>query len=238
MKRLLVLFLALAGVSAGALNLSSALAAPAPTKPGAMTAGPTSVTQHSAKLNGVVDPNGSATTYRFQYGKSTSYGTQTPTAPATGSGKHISVSATVSNLTSGTTYHYRLVATNSKGTTFGSDKQFMTAAATGPPSRIALFGRTAFVSPTHVFGVFVGCIGPSQCTGSMKVTHNGKVIGQRSAFFVASNDGGIVHLTLNHAGRVALSHAPNHHLAATVTVRGLNGTTGNSSKNVTIVPFS
>jgi hypothetical protein len=238
MKRLFVLVLALAGVSAGALNLSSALAAPPTAKPGVNTQPATAVNMHSATLNGVVDPNGLATTYKFQYGKTTTYGTTTPIKPATGSGKHISVSATVSNLASGTTYHYRLVATNSKGTTLGGDKQFTTAASTKPPSRIALFGHTAFVSPTHVFGVFVGCIGPSQCTGSMKVTHNGTVIGQRSAFFVASNDGGIVHLTLNHAGRVALSHAPNHHLAATVTVKGLNGTTGNSSKNVTIVPFS
>jgi hypothetical protein len=143
------------------------------------------------------------------------------------------VSANVSNLAAKTTYHYRLVATNSAGTTFGGDRQFTT-----PGSRLALFGHTAFVSPTHEFGVFVGCIGQSQCAGSMKVTHNGKVIGQRSAFFVSGNNGGIVHLTLNHAGRVALSHAHNHHLAATVTVQGLNGTTGNSSTSVTIAPFS
>jgi hypothetical protein len=234
MKRLFVLFLA--GVAASAFNVSSAVAAPATAKPGAVTAAPTAITQHGAKLNGVVDPNGLATTYHFQYGKTTSYGSLTPTATA-GTGKHVSVSATVNNLAAGTTYHFRLVATNAKGTALGGDKQFTTKAAP-PSSRLALFGQTAFASPTHVFGVFVGCIGPSQCTGSMKVTHNGKVIGQRSTFFVAANDGGIVHLTLNHTGQVALAHAPNHHLAATVNVTGLNGTTGNSTKNVTIVPFS
>jgi phosphodiesterase/alkaline phosphatase D-like protein len=37
-----------------------------------------------------------------------------------------SVSETVSGLSADTTYHYRLVATNSSGTSYGSDRSFQT----------------------------------------------------------------------------------------------------------------
>jgi hypothetical protein len=216
----------------------SASPARAATPPKAVTGAATAVTQSGAKLNGTVDPNGTATTYHFNYGPTANYGAQTANG-TTGTGtKPVNVSRPLTGLASGTTYHYRLVATNSGGTSNGLDQTFTTNGPPPVPSRLALFGQTAFASPTHVFGVFVGCIGSLQCTGSMKVVHNGKVIGQRSKFYVAGNDGGIVHLTLNGTGRTFLAHAPKHHLSATVTVTGLNGTTGNSSKAVTIVPFS
>jgi hypothetical protein len=36
-------------------------------------------------------------------------------------------------LAAGTTYHFRIVATNSAGTRYGSDRTFTTLSATGPP---------------------------------------------------------------------------------------------------------
>ncbi len=110
--------------------------------------------------------------------------------------------------------------------------------ASPPASRLALFGHTAFVSQTHVFGVFVGCFGTRTCSGNMTVTASGKVIGRRSLYFVGANDGGIVHLTLNSTGRRLLARAPGHHLGANVTVNGINPTAGHTSRTVTIVPFS
>ncbi len=55
---------------------------------------------------------------------------------AAGSGLPQAVSATLSNLPPGTTFHYRLDASNSQGTTSGSDQTFTTANAggAGPPS--------------------------------------------------------------------------------------------------------
>ncbi len=234
MRKTLVL-LATAG-SLGALgSLSPALAA---TPPKAVTGAATAVTQSGAKLNGTVDPNGTATSYHFNYGLTANYGSQTPNSTSGTGTKPVNVSRTLTGLAPATTYHYRLVAANGNGTSNGLDQTFKTNGQPPAPSRLALFGNTAFVSPSHVFGVFVGCIGSLQCTGSMKVLRSGKVIGSRTTFFVAGNDGGIVHLTLNSAGRSALAHAPGHKLRATVTVTGLNGTTGNSSKVVTIVPFN
>jgi hypothetical protein len=234
MRKTLILIATLGSlVALGSLN--TAFAAPAPK---AVTGSATAVTQSGAKLSGTVDPNGTATSYHFSYGPTANYGSQTPNS-TTGTGTQpVNVTRTLTGLASGTTYHYRLVASNGNGSSNGLDRTFTTNGPPQNPSRLALFGQTAFASSTHVFGVFVGCIGTLQCTGSMKVVRGTTIIGSRSAFFVGADDGGIVHLTLNHAGRSALAHAPRHHLRATVTVTGLNGTTGNSSKIVTIVPFS
>ena len=68
-----------------------------------------------------VNPSGTATTWLVEYGTSTSYGTKT-TAASVGSGTTAqSVSAPLSSLKPGTTYHYRFVATSSAGTGTGAD---------------------------------------------------------------------------------------------------------------------
>lgn len=237
MRRMLILAVSALGIlAAGALTpLGSAIGASSAT-PTATTGDATNVSQNLATLNGTVNPNGTATTYVFQYGTTTAYGSTSSAASAGAGTAPVAAARNVTGLAPGTTYHYRIVATNSQNKkAFGLDRTFTTQST---PSRVALFGHTAFVSPSHVFGVFVGCFGPSTCSGNMKVTASGRVIGQRSLFLVAPNDGGIVHLTLNRTGRILLARARGHHLGATAEVNGINGTTGQSKTNVTIVPFS
>jgi hypothetical protein len=91
------------------------------TAQGASTAG--------ATLTGTVDPHGNATSWYFQYGTTTGYGSQTPTKSAGSGTASTGVSAVVSKLVAGTTYHYRLVATSPAGTTNGSDVTFTTVSA-------------------------------------------------------------------------------------------------------------
>jgi trimeric autotransporter adhesin len=86
----------------------------------------------SATLNGTVNPNGAGATYWFQYGTTTSYGLQTGSHGAGGGTSDQHVSASLSGLVAGTTYHFRLVAQNSGGTTDGQDQTFTTAAANAP----------------------------------------------------------------------------------------------------------
>lgn len=86
----------------------------------------TFVTSTSATLNGTVNPNGEATTYYFEYGLDTSYGSPTSSASAGSGTSAVSVNAAISGLNSDTTYHYRVVATNSDGTSYGDDKTFNT----------------------------------------------------------------------------------------------------------------
>jgi sugar lactone lactonase YvrE len=91
----------------------------------------TNVKGTSATLNGKVDPERSETSYWFEYGKTESYGTKIPISPESiGSGNSpIPVSQSATGLTQGTTYHFRVVATNTVGTTYGTDKTLTTLKA-------------------------------------------------------------------------------------------------------------
>ena len=85
-----------------------------------------SIDRTDATFTGSVNPHGTATTYVFQYGRTTAYGAST-TATSAGSGtSSTSVSKQVGGLTAGTTYHVRLVATNGGGTVNGADRSFTT----------------------------------------------------------------------------------------------------------------
>ena len=96
--------------------------------PKTTTQAASSLTGAGAKLNAAVNPHGLATTYYFEYGTTTAYGTKAPTSPASiGSGfADVSVSQTLSGLSSNTTYHFRVVAENSEGTSYGKDESFTT----------------------------------------------------------------------------------------------------------------
>jgi Ca2+-binding RTX toxin-like protein len=108
--------------------------------PSAVTGSAGSVTTTSATLTGAVDPNGRETTWFFEYGTSAGYGAKT-TARSAGAGGTVDVSAPVSGLSTGKTYHYRLVATSDAGTARGADHTFATSAApavaTGAATRVA-----------------------------------------------------------------------------------------------------
>lgn len=106
----------------GADQIFATLALP----PTATTNVPTGVTSSAATLNASVNPNGTAASVRFEYGPTTAYGTSTSTQ-AIGSGSSASaVTAVLSGLGANTTYHFRVVATNSGGTTNGADQAFST----------------------------------------------------------------------------------------------------------------
>lgn len=97
--------------------------------PKAITDAATAIGSTEATLNGTVDPEGSATTYWFEYGETETYGTKIPFTPASaGSGTaSIAVSRTPTGLKKSTTYHFRVVAENAVGLTNGADKEFTTA---------------------------------------------------------------------------------------------------------------
>ena len=84
----------------------------------------------TATLNGTVNPNGLATTYYFQWGTTTAYGSTTTVTSAGSGSSAASVTANLTGLTLNTTYHFRIVATNSDGTSYGSDLTFIAGGAT------------------------------------------------------------------------------------------------------------
>lgn len=121
-----------------ALLAASALPAAAQTstaaKPQATTGASSAITDTSAKVSGTVNPGGQATTYEFQYGTTTDYGQQTAPQTLSAGTSPQSVSATISGLTPGTTFHYRLLATNASGTAAGQDQTFTTSGTAPPPA--------------------------------------------------------------------------------------------------------
>lgn len=99
-----------------------------PQVPTATTEAATGITASGATLKASVNPNNWATTYQFEYGPTTSYGTKVPvSAESVGSGTSlVAVSKSVTGLVEGATYHYRVTASNVAGSVAGADKAVTT----------------------------------------------------------------------------------------------------------------
>lgn len=115
-----ILSVALVALAAGTTNAAAA------TAPGVTTGGAVAVTQQTATVRGTVNPHGVPTAYFFRFGTTQAYGARTATADAGAGTKGIAVSAALSGLRPNTTYHYRLVAFSTAGTTRGGDRTFKT----------------------------------------------------------------------------------------------------------------
>ena len=97
------------------------------TAPTATTNAASSITIAGATLNGTVNPKNGDTIVTFEYGTNTSYGTTVNAVQSlvsAGAGA-IPVSTAVTGLTPGTLYHFRVVATDSGGATYGGDQTFI-----------------------------------------------------------------------------------------------------------------
>jgi hypothetical protein len=116
--------------NAGGTSYGSGQTFSTPVNPPTVAAGaPSSLGQVSTTLNGTVNPNeGAVSECQFEYGSSEAYGASVACSPSPGAGAGpIAVSAPLTGLSPGTTYHFRLVATNPGGTSYGADTTFETA---------------------------------------------------------------------------------------------------------------
>jgi phosphodiesterase/alkaline phosphatase D-like protein len=149
--------------------------------PAVTTEPATAVAQTSATLHATVNPEDETVSdCHFEYGPTESYGTSVPCSPSPGSGTSpVAVSASLTGLSSSSTYHYRVVATNLTGTGQGSDGSFVTtpsqapAVVTEPASPVAQTAATLNASvdpedetvsdchfeygPTESYGTSVPC---------------------------------------------------------------------------------
>jgi hypothetical protein len=98
----------------------------------ATTTAATGIGLTTAILNGVVNANSNNTVVKFLYGLTTNYTDSVTYAqnPVTGTA-NTNVSAVISSLASNTTYHFKVKAVNSAGTTNGNDLTFKTLAPAG-----------------------------------------------------------------------------------------------------------
>ena len=84
----------------------------------------TDVTATAATLAATINPSGRETTYHFEYGLTTAYGESSPEANIGSGTTAVPVRVHLEGLQSGLTYHFRLVATNSEGSTTSEDQTF------------------------------------------------------------------------------------------------------------------
>jgi sugar lactone lactonase YvrE len=129
---------------------------PPTVRPGSESA--SAITPTSATLHAKINPNSFDTTYRFEYGTSTSYGTNAPVPDADiGSGSaEKGVSQVVGGLAHGTLYHFRVVATSAAGVSYGEDAQFTTAMPAAPS-----VDAESFTNVTTTTGTLTAKVNPN-----------------------------------------------------------------------------
>ena len=103
--------------------------------PAATTNAASSVASGSATLNGTAfNPDLAGASAHFQYGTTPAYGSTTSTETVAATAPDAAVSTSISGLAPDTLYHFRLVETNTVGTSFGADQTFTTRSRIPPPA--------------------------------------------------------------------------------------------------------
>ena len=154
------------------LSVSGASAGPLP--PVAVTGTASAVHTTEATLHGTVAAKGVETTYRFEYGPTTAYGSSVPVpAASAGSGRtRVEVTQLLTGLETSQLYHYRLAATNSAGTSYGEDKTF----TPGYPATWDLNGKQTEYAPIKSEGTLIlEEHGGLQVTAECTIVESGEV---------------------------------------------------------------
>jgi hypothetical protein len=216
--------LVVCGMLAVAITSAGTSASAAPSPPVVTNSSPSDLSQSGATLSGTVNPSGQSTSYHFEYGTTTAYGTQTSPADVGSGSTPVGVHQAIFGLTPNTTYHYRLVATSSAGTTNGTDQTFTTPSTV--QSQTVVLGHEGFVSPGRIVGAEVGCFhGTTTCTGHLTMTHSGTTIAERD-YSIPADSGGFQNMELNSAGVQALkSNSVFNLIGVTITATQTGGQT-------------
>jgi hypothetical protein len=124
----------------GATHFSAAITATTVgIAPVVSTGGATEVSPTTASVEGTIETIGSQTGYVFEYGTSILYGSRAPIdreALAGNARAPRSFSQELTGLAPGTTYHYRIVATNAFGRALGEDRTFTTPVEGAEAARV------------------------------------------------------------------------------------------------------
>ncbi len=128
----------------------------------------TGVDTTTATLNGTINPNGQPAWARFEYGLTTNYGSTVSFAEGLSGTTPQVVSTNLTGLIAGTTYHYRVVATNVLGSTAGADQAF----TTGVPDLAVSAAHYGDFIQGHIcsYAITVTNLGNGASLGSVTVT--------------------------------------------------------------------
>lgn len=167
--------------------------------PAAVTAPAAAVSDSGATLTAGIDPHGCATTYHFEYGLTTAYGSTTAAASAGAGTAAVPVATAIGGLAAGTVFHYRVVAVSATGTTDGADQSFRTSAT--PVPRVTIASPTDSVGRGGIARVALGCVSSgAPCHGTLRLFRNHRLIGHQ-AYTVNAGARTVVAVALNRRGR-------------------------------------
>ncbi len=135
-----------------ATNLNGSTAGPdetfsTPDRPAVAAASASDITPTGATLSARIRPGFMPTTYHFEYGRTAAFGVSTSESPSIGADDSIHTASTaISGLLPGTTYHFRIVASNAIGIADSAEQEFTTASEPQPaPAKEPAACRTGFV---------------------------------------------------------------------------------------------
>ncbi|MFZ0384064.1 MAG: hypothetical protein WAL22_00225, partial [Solirubrobacteraceae bacterium] len=194
------------------------------------------VSESTARVSATVDPKGAAATYQFQYGTSTAYGSSTPSASLVSGTAVTPVTVKLKRLKAATTYHYRVIATNPAGTSYGADGTFTTQRAlkaklTAWPAvvtRAQATGRAGLVLKVKCSHscVVAGFVSVSKTiAGRLRLSQHHRTLYRGST---TRQRGGVaaVHLRSTAAGKQALRRHRSFKATLTISARPVNGGPG------------
>jgi hypothetical protein len=180
------------------------------------------ITDTYALISGLVNPGGVATTYWFEWGTTTSYGSTTPVTQAGNGAADVPVDISLDGLKPATRYHFRVVAKPADAAApevVGADRSFKTF----PALAVKLVTKTARVSGGKAL-VTLKAVGPPDETavGVLKLT--AKVAGKLRSFgqlsyTIAAGTTKSVRVTLTATGRSVLSVANNKRVRVQATAK-------------------
>jgi hypothetical protein len=167
------------GASASASATTNVTPAVSGAAASATTGEAKSIGDRTATLNGSLAGVSGTTSYFFQYGTTNAYGLASAVQSTSASGN---VSSAISGLEAKRTYHYRIVAVNGGGISYGADRTFNTAAP--PKLGIRLKHAAARKLRYKVAGKLfppAGFGAAKECSGTVVVMakHGKKVLARR-----------------------------------------------------------
>jgi phosphodiesterase/alkaline phosphatase D-like protein len=207
-----------AGLGQDATFTTTAATPPPPPGTASAVTGPATAGRTTLTLSATIDTSSSAD-YAFQYGTSTAYGKFTPVQTATAGAR--TVTAQVSGLLPGTTYHYRIVlavpttSAPNYAVALGADRTARTTSPSPPSlrlrsSRVAVSGRRASVA--------LACgSGSGRCHGRVSLSAAGGPACGSASYSAAASRSFSVRIALSARCASRLAAARSHRLAARVT---------------------